>query len=427
MRTRVYSHTVLVMGAVQLIESLAFAIPLSYFPNYAIGLGASVASVGLFTSSFMLASAIMSPRMGALSDRYGRKKILMFGISGDVLIGILTGLAPSWYWLLVIRVMNGVVSSAAMLSGEALLMDSVSPDHRGEASGFTTSMGMIGRNIGPAFGGTIQWFSHSQGLNLIDSYRIPYFVDSALAVFALLLVLWSIREERPQGQRQARTRASSPTTEGKVPIPTSFKVLLVTVFINGMGVGFIIPISVLFYTDKFGIEPVEIGLIFTVSGFVGLLASWLAGLLSDRIGRKPLIGVGNFVSRFSGFALPLTNTVEQAAMVMTIRSLGFNVSMPSLRALRADIAPAEARGRFFGMFMTAFNVGSIIGPIVSTYLYDIYRFRSIQIADLALPGYGIPFFVNSVLGIVSTIILLLWVEDPSHHQVERRGPEENSA
>lgn len=67
LKARLYSGTVLVLGAVQLIESIATALPLSYFPNYVTELGATVASVGLFTSSFMLASAVMSPRFGSFS------------------------------------------------------------------------------------------------------------------------------------------------------------------------------------------------------------------------------------------------------------------------------------------------------------------------------------------------------------------------
>lgn len=74
----------LVIGVVQFIESIAFSIHLSYFPNYAIELGASVASIGIFTSSYMLASAIISPKMGGFSDQHGRKKIIFFGLIGDV-------------------------------------------------------------------------------------------------------------------------------------------------------------------------------------------------------------------------------------------------------------------------------------------------------------------------------------------------------
>ena len=96
------SKAIMILGAVQLIESLAFALPLSFFPNYVVSLGASVASVGLFTSSFMIAFAVLSPKMGRLTDQYGRKKMLMAGILGDVILGTLTGLVPSWEWLLLI-------------------------------------------------------------------------------------------------------------------------------------------------------------------------------------------------------------------------------------------------------------------------------------------------------------------------------------
>lgn len=120
-RSKTYSDVVLVLGTVQLIESIAFGIPLSYFPNYFIGLGATVASIGLFTCSFMLTSAIMSPKIGSLTDLYGRKKIMIAGLIGDIAFGTLTGLAPSWLWLLLIRIINGAVSSAAMTQSSSLV------------------------------------------------------------------------------------------------------------------------------------------------------------------------------------------------------------------------------------------------------------------------------------------------------------------
>lgn len=417
MKTGIYSETVLVLGVVQLIESLAFSIPMSYFPNYIIGLGASVASIGLFTSSFMLASAVMAPKMGRLSDVHGRKKIMILGLIGDVVVGALTGIAPSWYWLLLIRVFNGLVSSAAFLSVEALLIDTVSPHRRGEASGFVMSMGMIGRNIGPMFGGSIQSLSHAQGLSLLNSYRIPYFVDSVLAALVVLLVMWKIKE--PKQKKPTKTNGEGKGFPGvsKISLSLSVKVLLMSTFFTGIGVGFIMPIMSLFYTDKFGITPVEIGIILSISGFIGLLASWVAGRLSDRVGRKPLIATGSLLSRSCGFVLPLTGNVTQAAGVLSARSLGFNVHMPAMRALRADIAPAEARGRFFGMFTTAFRAGDVIGPIIGTYLYDMYRFKNFELGGFTFPGYGIPFFVNSILGIASTIMLLTLVKEPVSREI----------
>ena len=295
LKTRIYTGQVLVLGLVQFIESIAFSIPSSYYPNYVIGLGATVASIGVFSSSFMTAEAILSPKMGELSDTYGRKRI--------------------------IRIINGVESET------------------------TTSV-------------------------------------------------------------------------VKVTMSSSFKVLLVYSFVNGIGAGFIMPIMVLFYNDKFGLEPIEIGLIMSISGFVGLFTSYVAGLISDRAGRKPLIGVGSFLSRLCGIILPLIGDVTQAAIVLSVRSLGFNINGPALRALRADITPVEARGRYFGLFRTAMTAGDVVGPIISTYIYDLYRFQKFEVAGLVFPGYAIPFFVNSALGIAATTILLVLVEEPKHSNAQ---------
>jgi len=185
---RLYSSNVLVLGAVSFIESLAYSIPVSYFPDYVQSLGASVASVGLFTSSFMAASALLSPKIGSLSDRIGRKRIMIWGLLGDVIFGTLTGLVPSWYWLLIVRTINGAVTAAATLPAEALLIDQVPVDRRGEAVGFVSSCAIIGRNVGPIFGGATQ-FVASQFTDIVNSYRIPYFVDAAFAALAIVLVV----------------------------------------------------------------------------------------------------------------------------------------------------------------------------------------------------------------------------------------------
>jgi len=89
--------------------------------------------------------------------------------------------------------------------------------------------------------------------------------------------------------------------------------------------------------------------------------------------------------------------------------------MPALRALRADITPLETRGKSFGKFMTAFTAGDVIAPIISAYLYDIFRFRTFEIGGLVLPGYGLPFYINSIFGISATIMLLALVKETSRH------------
>jgi len=166
-------------------------------------------------------------------------------------------------------------------------------------------------------------------------------------------------------------------------------------------------------------------LILSISGFVGLFASYVAGRLSDMKGRKPLIAVGSSLSNVSVFILPLTGDVSQATGVLSIRSLGFNINMPAMRALRADITPSESRGRYFGLFMTAFTAGDVISPLISTYFYDIYRFSRFEIAGFTFGGFSIPFFINSILGFTSMILLLALVREPksyvTHENLESEG------
>lgn len=410
MAKRALSRPILILGAVQLIESLAIALPISFFPNYVISLGASVASVGLFTSSFMIAFAILSPKMGSLTDQYGRKRLMVGGITADVILGILTGLVPSWKWLLLIRVLNGAVSSAAMLASETLLMDLVEPQQRGEASGFIMSMSMVGRNIGPMVGGAIQWFVLSRGFSEIMSYRIPYFVDSVFAACALVVVYFFIQE--PERKSAPGGMRGMGKNGGKVVWTRPLRIIFINSFISGIGVGFIIPIMVLFYTDRFGMSPVGIGTIISISGFIGLLASYVAGKYSDKVGRKPLIGFGNYVSRIAGAILPFTANITQAGIVVSVRSLGFNVSMPAFRALRADLIPPEIRGKMFGLFGMAFTAGSVVGPVLGTWIYDTYRNTVFNVLGYDIPGYGIPFYINAVLGILTTTMIMLFIEEP---------------
>ena len=414
MQKKLYSGPVLVLGAIQLIEFIAYSITFSYFPHYAISLGSSVASVGLFTSSFMLMAALLSPVFGGLSDKAGRKKLMLLGLIGDVIFGTLSGLAPSWEWLLLIRTLNGAVSGAATISAQALLVDLVPKNRRGEAMGFVMACGTIGRNIGPVFGGFIQWRSEAEGLSLLDSYRIPYFVDAALAVLAVLLVWWKIKGDRITvvSEQKSETRTE------KVEISLSLKILFVCAMITGVGVGFIMPISALFYTDKFGAKPFEIGLIMSLSGFVGLFVGWIAGKISDKVGRKPMIALGGYSSRLATIALPFTADLGQASLLMPIQGLGFSVDRTGKEALLADLAPVRARGRIFGLYRTFFDIGDIIGPIMATYLYSVYRLETFQVTNLIIPGYAITFFVNAFLGLISTTILLLFVKEPERAQRE---------
>ena len=390
-------------------------LPVSYFPYYAVSLGAPRVYVGFFAAAFLVTTAILSSRLGGLSDRVGRKKLIQAGLVADAFLGTITGLINSWILLLVIRALNGVATAAVSPAAEASLIDQVPREKKGEALGFFLTLSMIGWFLGPLFGGTIQFLAESGlGLRLEDSYRVPYFVDSLLSIIALILVAWRVEETR--GSRVQPVKAV-PKNDVKLggSILRSLRVLYVTSIANGFAIGFMVPISVFFFDDMFQAVALIIGLILSISGLVGIGCNYIAGKMADRIGRKPLITLGNLSSRLATIALPFTANLFQATGLMVFRSLGINIAMPAVRALRADLVPAKIRGKLFGRLQAFFNWGMIGGTILGPWIYDLYRykvFRVTWLANLNVKGLGLPFFISGILGLAALLLLLIFVKEP---------------
>jgi MFS family permease len=394
------------------VENLAYALPMSYFPNYVQLLGASVIYIGLFTAAFTAASATFSQKLGGLSDRIGRKKLIVVGLSIDVFLGTLTGIVWDWRILLVIRVLNGVATAAVAAPSEASLVDQVPPKRRGEALGFYLTMSMIGFNLGPVLGGAIQFLSENTfGLGLEWSYRVPFFIDSILAFIALLLVWWEVKETRkPQTIKDFDGQEESVRLSSKTEF--SLKILYITSIATGFAVGFIIPITVLYFIDVFQATSPQIGLILSLSGFVGLSCNFFAGKISDKIGRKIIIALGSLPSRIATLVLPFATNLLSATGISVLRSFGHNVAEPAARALQADLIPEKIRGKLIGRMGAFFSLGAILGPVLSTWVYDVYRYKTFEIGSLVIKGAGIPFFISSFIGLFSLFLLLAFVEEP---------------
>jgi MFS family permease len=413
--TKLYTTSVVVLSLSSLVENLAYALPMSYFPNYVQLLGASVAYIGLFTAAFTAANATLSQKFGHLSDRIGRKKLIQAGLLTDVVLGTLTGVIWSWAPLLVIRILNGIATAAVAAPAEASLVDQV-PEHRkGEALGFFLTLSMVGFNMGPVFGGAIQYLSNDiLSLGLEWSYRIPFFIDSILAFTTFLLVRWGVEETRGEASTKDATQQEVDVQlSGEANF--SLKILYISRLAMGFAVGFIIPIIVLYFGDTFNATSLQIGTILSISGFVGLTCNLYAGKISDKIGRKPIITLGNLPARLATIFIPFAPDFLSAAGITVFRSFGHNIAMPASRALNADLIPEKVRGKLFGRMVAFFSLGAILGPVLSTLIYDAYRFQTFQIpwlGNLSIRGAGIPFFVSGAIGLFSLSLLLAFVKEP---------------
>ena len=413
--SKLYTSSVIILSLSSLVENLAYALPMSYFPNFVQFLGASVVYIGLFTAAFTAANATLSQKFGSLSDKIGRKRLILAGLLTDVFLGTLTGLIWNWAPLLVVRVLNGVATAAVAAPAEASLVDQVPAHRRGEALGFYLTLSMVGFNMGPVFGGAIQFLCNDiLRIGLEWSYRVPFFVDSLLAVIAFFLVWWGVEETR--GKRAPkRTAQQEGDPEMSKKVKFSLRILYISALATGFAVGFIIPITVLYFGDIFNATPLQIGIILSLSGFVGLTCNLYAGKISDRVGRKPIIAIGSLPSRLSTIALPFAPNLISAAGITVFRSFGHNIAMPASRALNADLIPEKVRGKLFGRLAAFFSLGAVLGPVLSTWIYAAYRFQAFEVpwlGNLVVRGAGIPFFVSSAIGLFSLFLLLAFVEEP---------------
>ncbi|UCB60364.1 MAG: MFS transporter [Candidatus Bathyarchaeota archaeon] len=412
--SRLYTSSVIILSLSALVENLAYALPISYFPNYVQLLGASIAYIGLFTAAFTAANATLSQKFGSLSDKIGRKKLIQAGLLADVFLGVLTGVVWDWAPLLLIRLLNGVATAAVAAPAEASLVDQVPKHKRGEALGFYLTLSMVGFNLGPVFGGSVQFLCNNiLGTGLEWSYRIPFFVDSLLALTAFILVWQGVKETRGIDVIETPAKQEEVTLSRKVGF--SLKVLYISSLATGFAVGFIIPVSVLYFGDVFNATSFQIGIILSISGFVGLVCNLYAGRVSDRVGRKPIIALGSFPSRLATMVFPFASDLVSAAGVTIFRALGHNIAMPAARALNADLVPEKIRGRLFGRLAAFFSLGAILGPILSTVIYDVYRgqvFEVTWLGNLTIRGGGLPFIISSVIGFSSLFLLLAFVEEP---------------
>jgi MFS family permease len=420
--SKVYSTSVIVLSLASLIENIAFMLSASYFPYYAESLGAKIEYVGIFSAAFLITSALLSQRFGGLSDRIGRKKLIQAGLLADVFLGTLTGLLQNWTLLLVVRALNGIATAAVRAPAEASLIDQVPKHKKGEALGFFLTMSMIGWFAGPVFGGSVQLFAEKQmGLRLENSYRVPFFVDSLLAIIAMGLVAWKVKETRGGDVKPVEFKENVVKLNGSVS--RSLRVLYVTALANGFAIGFIALVGVLFFGGILNIPPFEIGLILSISGFVGIFCNFIGGKTADVIGRKPLIALGNLSSRLASIVLPFSTNLIEATGIMIFRSLGINVAMPATHALRADLVPEEVRGKFFGRLQAFFNAGMIIGVLLGPWIFDRYKnevFRITWPIEISIRGHGLPFFISAVLGLTALALLLIFVEEPPRRAEKRR-------
>ncbi|MEW5937825.1 MAG: MFS transporter, partial [Candidatus Thermoplasmatota archaeon] len=331
-------------------------------------------------------------------------------------LAVLFTIPRDWFGLIFVRLFQGVASAMVWPVAEALVVDSSPPERRGKALSAYMVTSNTGFAVGPFVGGGMMIAGQSLfGLSLMDSYRLPFYFTALLALVTLVFIAVRLRDMvSPSGDRKKARKAASP------PLPRdvrrSLNVLYANSLVNGFAMGMIAPLTALFMAEHF-FPPGDahaaalISAAIGFAGIVGLIAAVPAGIYSDRHGRKPPILFGGYTARACTLFMPLAPSFTAISGLLIGRGLAFNVVMPSMRALQADLIPVAVRGRLLGFIQTLFNLGAVIGPIIGGALYSIFYGTEFHLGALTLVGEGAPFFLSGCLGFITISMVALFVRE----------------
>jgi MFS family permease len=364
------------------VDLLGFGIVVPLLPLYARHLGAGPASVGLLLAAFSVAQFACAPLLGRLSDRVGRKPVLIVSLVGTAGASLLTGVAGSLWLLLVARVLDGA-SGASVAVAQASASDLVAPADRTRVFGLLGAAYGVGFVIGPAIG----------GLAALGGTRLPFFVAAGIAALNALVALRRLPETRPApglggSARRAGGGGSLRSVVRAIAVPATCTVLLVAAF-SAFEATF-----ALFGQRRLGFGLAAIGAVFTMVGVVAAaVQGGVAHRLAARVGDAGCLRIG-LVAEGLGLAL-LPTVHSRAALVvpLVLVTAGQSLSTPALTALVAARVGNDGRGAALGAQQGFAALARIVGPAAGG-------------VSFALLGAGAP-FVGGGLVVASALLFSL--------------------
>lgn len=412
------------LAALDMIISLGFGLIMPLFPTYVSLLGGGALEVGILFSSFVLTRALFATTFGNLSDRIGRKRLILIGGFLYALLAVLFVVPTSWIGLIFVRGFQGLASAMVWPVSEALIIDSCPPTSRGASLGKVVMVSNLGMVIGPFVGGALYFYADQfLGLSETNSVRFPFYFTAVIALFGAILVWINVIDAKAPEQSKEKV------TFGKLLKPdgmdqqgvTNLRVLYSNAFMEGFAFSSVGPLMAYYLPERFGIQADVTAIMVGIAMGVGALIAYPSGRLSDRIGRKKLYVAGSLMAYLGVILIPFGYTLWIVIIFMSMRSMAFQVASPALRALQADTVPERVRGRLIGMLESMSNLGSMVGAPVGGFLLDQYYG-----ADLGLPvinGTFLQFFVAGGLGLFTVSLVTMFVKEgkaSASSEAERR-------
>ncbi|HUX85608.1 MAG TPA: MFS transporter, partial [Chloroflexota bacterium] len=342
------------------VDLLGFGIILPILPFYAEKYGANGLWVGAILTAYSAAQLVSALFLGRLSDRIGRRPVLLASLLGSALSLTATGFANSLVLLLISRLIAGAFGGS-ITTAQAYVADVTTPSER------TKYMGLLGASIGmgfvfgPGIGAALSGFGFSTAA----------FVAAGVAALNFLIGIVKLPESRVPGQANA-TRRNFHLTDVIAALgqPTLGSALLST-FIATVAFVAMEATFALFGQVRYGLNPEGLGMIFTFVGIVvAVVQGGLIGRLHLRYDDRTLAGAGAVCMGVAFFLIPLMPTLLSAVVVLGFLAAGQGLISPTLSSMVSQSSGIGEQGQTLGIGQSLSAGARAVGPLFAGWLYD---------------------------------------------------------
>lgn len=358
-----YSFTVF-MSAFQLLPVAPFHI---------LSLGGTGSEAGLFLGFLTYASAVSAPITGAMGDRLGKRKVLIFASLAITMFSLLYAVAPTYHIILALVLVHGVFWSGLLSSSSAYILDIVPASRRAEGLGYSGFASILAIAIAPGLG---LWVFERGGWTLLC-------LEMAALNLLMAFIAWRLQPDRRREMPPLSLRPAD-LVEWRVMIGA------VTLFLYSFSYGGVTSF-VAVYADSVGVTPRA--LYFTIFAMAIVATRPFIGRYADRIGHARVI-VPCLAMMVLGVAvLALASTRLTFALSAVLFGIGFGSAYPVFVAHLMHHVPDHRRGATFGALIGAFDTGIGTGSISIGWLSEHYGFgRAFAVAGV-LALVSIPYFL----------------------------------
>ena len=344
-------------------------------PLYAQDLGATGTQLGIIFAGYGISTSILTPIMGRLSDRRGRKLFLCIGLAGYTIISLGYVWAANVSQLTLVRVIQGVAGSMIIPIAIAYVGDLSPEGEEGKWMGYANAAFFGGLGIGPLLGGAL-----AERFGMIASfYSMGGLCLLAFLVAVLFLPESSQRKIGEKGHLSFKDMSRSPMVRG----------LFSSRLVQALGRGGLMTFLPIFVATSIGLGTTLIGILLTVNilSMTVLLAP--AGRLADRFNRKALVILGNLIYFISLALIPLAHTFWQQIWLCFPRAIGGAIAMPASTALTVEEGRKFGMGSTMSILMMAMGIGMAAGPTLSGVIADSVDINTV-------------FYFGGVAGLIGT-------------------------